>query len=264
MKKLTILLIGLLCASQNNAMAAVVIKKAAPVSEQKTTATNDISTLLPTVINVVKGVKELKQTTKELTAECIPTNAQIEFVNKLMMEYARTGAKTADEIISSLRTKCCENTSYQNSLQIAADTNETDLICFDCFNEQGAIWHKYPKAVSTYYCDDGTASCSDKNKKYASNMYDIYYQINFSDEDLTKKEAETARIITNKIEECSSIKLNARKRALWSNFLTQTIGGIGQKTNTASIMEIVGQNANSGTQGIMNSLGGLATKFMGQ
>ena len=67
-----------------------------------------------------------------------------------------------------------------------------------------------------------------------------------------------------KIENCSNSKLNAKKRAMWSEFLMGTISNIGQPTNTGSIMEQVSNIAGSGGGlGSLSSLGAIASQFLG-
>ena len=67
-----------------------------------------------------------------------------------------------------------------------------------------------------------------------------------------------------KIEQCSYAKLNAKKKAMWGEFLVGTIGNLGQKTNTSAIMQTVSGVANTGGAGLMQSLGGIATQFIAQ
>lgn len=269
MKTHLIALIGILCIAHNSAMGAVSIKKASSVSTQKTSGISDAASLLPTVISLVEGVKQIKKSTKELTAECIPSSSEITFVNKLVKEWAKTGAATAEEAASAIKMRRCESPTggYESSLRIMADTNEHDVLCFDWFGGSGDInqvWYQFPMAVSTYYCTDGSITgCGEDSRKYASNIYDVLNLVDFDQVDLTNDEMQLFGKLTDKIEKCSDAKLSARKKALWQDFLTTTIGNMGQKTNTGSIMEMVGQTANSGTSGILQSLGGMATQFLG-
>ena len=71
-----------------------------------------------------------------------------------------------------------------------------------------------------------------------------------------------AGVLISKIENCSYAKLNAKKKALWGEFLVDTVGNLGQKTNTATIMQTVGSVANSGGMGALQSLGSVATQFI--
>ena len=80
MKKNLLLFIGCLFAVHNTA-SAVTIKKAAPVVKQETSAQNIGANLLPTVMGLVSGIQALNQQQKTLTAECIPSSQEINFVN---------------------------------------------------------------------------------------------------------------------------------------------------------------------------------------
>ena len=94
MKKNLLLFIGCLLAVHNTA-SAVTIKKAAPVVKQETSAQNIGANLLPTVMGLVSGIQALNQQQKTLTAECIPSSQEINFVNDTIKEWAKTGASTA-------------------------------------------------------------------------------------------------------------------------------------------------------------------------
>lgn len=271
MKKNLLLFIGCLLAVHNTA-SAVTIKKAAPVVKQETSAQNIGANLLPTVMGLVSGIQALNQQQKTLTAECIPSSQEINFVNNTIKEWAKTGASTAKEIEGKMNgMEPCDAASggYEESVRIAADTEDNEMICYDWFDDssdKGTVWHKFPKAVSTYYCTDGSESgCSEKNRKQVSNIYDVFNLIDFTEADYTAQEAKMAATLTAKIENCSYAKLSARKKALWGEFLTTTVGGLGQKTNTASVMETVSGMAGSLGGGGLQSLSGIgsiATQFL--
>ena len=272
MKKILLFFIGAVVAVHGTA-GAVTIKKAAPVVKQQTSAQNVGANLLPTVINLVSGIQALNQKQKDLTAECIPSSQEITFVNNTIKEWAKTGASTAEEIEGKMNgMKPCSSASggYEESVRIAADTEDDELICYDWFNDtsdQETVWHKFPKAVSTYYCTDGSVSgCSEKNRKQVSNIYDVFNLIDFTEADYTVQEAKMAASLLSKIENCSYAKISAKQKALWGEFLVGTVGGLGQKTNTASIMETVsGMAGTLGSGNALQSLSGLgsmATQFL--
>ncbi|MBE6460694.1 MAG: hypothetical protein E7007_02180 [Alphaproteobacteria bacterium] len=267
MKKFLLFFVGTIFMAQNVAMA-VTIKKAAPVATKAASTTDNTASLVGSVLGLVSGVKQLTQQQKALTAECIPSSSEITFVNNTIKEWAKTGAKTADEVQTSLGMKRCTTPTggYESTTRIAQGTDEKDLICYDWFGgsgNDGMVWEKFPMAVSTYYCTDGSLTgCSDKNKQYVSNIYDVFNLIDFDTADYTQQEAKMAGTLISKIENCSYAKLNAKKKALWGEFLVDTVGGLGQKTNTATIMQTVGGVANSGGMGALQSLGSIATQFM--
>ncbi len=268
MNKFLLLFIGTLVMAQSSAMGAITVKKAAPVATKPASATDNTGSLVGTVLGLVGSVQQLTKQQKALTAECIPSSSEINFVNNTIKEWAKTGAKTADEVQTALGMRRCTTATggYQANIRIAQGTDEKDMLCYDWLGgsgNDGMVWEKFPVAVSTYYCTDGSlTTCSDKNKQYVSNIYDVFNLIDFDTTDYTQQEAKMAGVLISKIENCSYAKLNAKKKALWGEFLINTVGGLGQKTNTGTIMQTVSGVANSGGMGALQSLGSIATQFM--
>ena len=274
MKKFLLIFVGGFVAMQN-ADAAVAIKKAAPVATKQTSAKDMGASLLPTVINLVSGVQQLNQKQKALSAECVPTSQELNWVNTMIKEWAKTGAANADEVERSMSgMKPCGSTeSYETSVRLAADTDETDFICYDIFDssaDQDTVWHGFPMASKAYYCTDGSISgCKDKNRVDVSNIYDVFNLIDFSESDYTASELTMASKLMAKIENCSNAKLSAKKRAMWGEFLTGTISSMGQKTNSGNIIQAVSGvvpslGAGGGFGGAMQSLTGIAGQFLSQ
>lgn len=268
MKKILLIFFGLCFVAYDNAMAAVAIKKAAPVATKQASVTDNTGSLVGTVLGLVSNVQQLTQQQKTLTAECIPSGAEINFVNSIVKEWAKTGAKTAKEVEVALGMHPCDSPSggYQSSVRIAAGTDENDVLCYDWYGgraDEGMVWKGFPVAVSTYYCTDGSlTSCAEKNKQYVSNIYDVFNLVDFDTSDYTQTEAKMAGALISKIEKCSYSKLNARKKALWGEFLVDTVGNLGKKTSTDTIMQTVSGVANSGGMGALQSLGSIATQFI--
>ncbi|MBE6457647.1 MAG: hypothetical protein E7011_02470 [Alphaproteobacteria bacterium] len=269
MNKSLVFFVGILFAAQGAAMAAITVKKAAPVATKQAAVTDSAGSLIGTVLGLVSNVKELTQQQRNLTAECIPTTQELNFVNETVKEWAKTGAYTADEVQSALQMQRCLNQpsgGYQASVSIAQGLDDDGVICYDWFGgdaNQDMVWYQFPMAVKASYCTDGSVSgCSEKNKQYVSNIYDVFNLIDFTEADYTANEATMAAKLIAKIENCSYAKLSAKKKALWGEFLVDTIGGLGQKTNTGAIMQTVGSVANTSGLGALQSLGSVATQFM--
>lgn len=258
------------CLAQIVPANAITIKKAASVATKQNDIKQTGASLLPTVINLYTGIQEITKKQKALTAECIPTSQELDFVNTTFKEWLKTGAATISDVEIALgRIHKCQTASggYQTSIQIAAATEEDSMICYDYFDEsgdQGMVWHEFPRAQKAYYCTDDPSnpSCNEKNKEYVTNMYDIFNLIDFSAADYTKQEAAMAGKLTAKIENCSYSKLNARKRAMWSEFLVGSISNLGSSTNTGNIMQVVQGSANSGPMDALKSIGGNLTQFL--
>lgn len=271
MKKFLLIFIGLFVTVQN-AGAAVAIKKAPTVATKQTSAKDTGASLLPTVMNLVSGVQQLNQKQKQLTAECVPTSQELNWVNNMVKEWAKTGAASKSEVEQAMSGMhpCADGDTYEASVRLAADTDETDFICYDTFvanTDQGTVWYGYPKATSTYYCSDGSLSCNEKKRVNVSNIYDVFNLIDFSEADYTASELTMASKLMAKIENCSNAKLSAKKRAMWGEFLTSSLGSMGQKTNTGNIMQTVSgvtSNMGGGFGGAMQSLSGIASQFLPQ
>lgn len=267
MKKFLLIFAAIAVACPNMAHAAVTIKKAAPVAAKKTSAVESTGSMIPTVLGLVSAVKELNAKTKELTAECVPTAAEITFVNNTVKEWAKTGASTWQEAEKALGMKRCDNTSsggYQRMVELNA--GETDeLVCTDWFGgagNDGMVWENFPMAAKATYCADGSFECGNSQKKTVSNIYNVFNLIDFGEADYTPSEAKMASQLLAKIEKCSDAKLSAAKRAMWGEFLVNTISNVGQPTNTGAIMQSVGNISQSGLGGGLSSLSGIATQFL--
>ena len=96
-------------------------------------------------------------------------------------------------------------------------------------------------------------------------FYDFFNLIDFTEEDYWgQSEVAMAGNLMAKIERCSNSRLSAKKRQMWSEFLTDTINSLGEPTNTGSIMDVVGSVAGGGNLGgSVGSIGALATQFLG-
>ena len=102
--------------------------------------------------------------------------------------------------------------------------------------------------------------------KYVSNIYDIFALIPFGDEDYTKSEAAKISQFKTKAERCAPGKIGVAKRELYGNFVTQTLGNLGQvsgASGTASVLEAVSSMGGGGNiQSMLPSLGSVATQLL--
>ena len=270
MKKFFLIFAGVFACMAGTPADAITINKAAPVAAAETTTSTSAASLLPTVLGIISGVQQLSAQQKELTAECIPTTQEINFVDRMTKEWAKTGAMTADEVRKRLGRQRCSvaNGGYRSSVQVAAGTDMDDLICYDYFagdGNAGMVWENFPKVGLATYCSDGSLSCSDKDRVTVSDIYDIFNLIDFTEKDYYGSDELTmAANLTAKIEKCSYSRLSAKKRQMWGEFLTGTISSLGEPTNTGSIMDAVGSITNSGGFGSsVGSIGALAAQFLG-
>ena len=268
MKKALLIFVALASMCPDWAHGAMTIKKAAPVAPKTTSAVESTGSLVPTVLGLVGAVKGLDAKVRELSAECVPTAAEITFVNNTIKEWAKTGASTADEAEKALGMRRCQDISsggYARMVEINAGDDDEEFLCTDWFGgpgNVGMVWENFPMAAKATYCADGSFECGNSQKKTASNIYNVFNLIDFGEADYTPSEAKMASQLLAKIEKCSDAKLSAAKRAMWGEFLVNTISNVGQPTNTGAIMQSVGSISNSGLGGGISSLSGLATQLM--
>ena len=124
------------------------------------------------------------------------------------------------------------------------------------------VWEFFPKTGKGYYCKNGEWECSEKEKVTVSDTYDLFAMIDFGPSDYKPSEATMAAKLMEKVEKCSKTKLNAKKKALWGEFLVNTAGSVGQKTDTSAIMVQVGVITSNGAAGAVGSLGTVAAQFL--
>lgn len=273
MKKLIFIFVAFACTTASLSYGAVNVKntgvkKAAPVATKQVDKMESAASLLPTVISLVSSAKALSVQQQQLTAECAPTGSEIETVNALVKEWAKTGAVTATEAESELGTYCSNvreknDSGYFVNKMRYAENNET---CFESFSSQKAdeemIWYLFPKASSGKVCD----VVDEKNCKNVSNIYDIFAKIPFTEEDYTEAEAKKIAKLIEKMNKCAPGKLSAARREMYGNFLTQTLGNLGQTTGatgTSAVLESVSGLGGSGDlKSVLPSLGQMATQAL--
>lgn len=267
-KNLALFIAALLCVSVNAATAAVSIKKAAPVATKETNASSTTGSLVPSVLTLVSDVQALNAKQRELDAECIPSSAEIEFVNNTIKEWAKTGSATWEDVSKRLgRAPCEDGTCYEATVKYSAGNGLGD-VKYDNFatkSDELMVWYKFPKASKGQYCPDGSLNCSDREKKTVSNIYEIFDLVDFGVGDYTKRDNLTmAAKLLDRSERCSDVKISQKKKQMWGEFLVGTMGNVGQKTNTATIMQTVGNITKNGASlnGGLSSLGAIATQFM--
>lgn len=269
MKKFLLIFTGLAVCLGGTTANAITINKAAPVAPVESSTSNATASLVPTVLGIISGVQQLSAKQKELTAECIPSNQEITFVDNVVKEWAKTGAMTADEVQKRLGRQRCSVAvgGYRSAVEVAAGTDMDDLICYDYFagdGNAGMVWENFPKVGVATYCSDGgpVSSCASKNRITVSDIYDIFNLVDFSEVDYSASELTMAARLMSKIEKCSYSRLSAQKRQLWGEFLTDTINSLGEPTNTGTIMQSVsGLTGGGGLGTSLGSIGSLATSL---
>lgn len=269
MKKiLSIFVIGLMTAIPMVSQGAVTVKKAASVSAKKADKMESATSLLPTVIGLVGSVKSLNAQQQQLEADCVPSSDELNSVNNLVKEWAKVGDTSASDAVSGLGNEPCsgdeENNYKEGAYEEFLETADPKVTCYVTFTsdaDKGMIWEKFPKATKAKVCQEGSKNC-----KNISNIYDVLTRIPFSEEDLTKQEANKVAKLIEKSERCAPEKLTAAKREMWGGFLTQTLNGVGATTGaagTSSVIEAVSSMGGSGSiKSLLPSLGQMATQTL--
>ena len=270
MRKFFLILTGLIVSVAEIPAWGVTINKAAPVAAVESSSSTTTASLVPTVLGIISGVQQLSAQQRQLTEDCIPTTQEINFVDRMTKEWAKTGTMTAEEVRQRLGRERCRvaNGGYRSDVRMKANTGLESEICYDYFagdGNAGTVWENFPKVGVATYCSDGNATCAAKNQVTVSDIYDIFNLIDFTEEDYWgQSEVAMAGNLMAKIERCSNSRLSAKKRQMWSEFLTDTINSLGEPTNTGSIMDVVGSVAGGGNLGgSVGSIGALATQFLG-
>lgn len=249
MKKVLVIFCALYAGLVSGA-GAVTIKKAAPVSTQQSTAMESATSLVPTALNIISGVKALTAKQDELTAECQPTQSEINWVNTMMKEWAKTGTMGATDVAQRLNmTPCTYNNCYADMVQDMVEVKGSEQF-YDAFVDDGAVWGGFPMASVATYCK--SEPCSNKNKKTVSNIYTMFALIDFDDADYSKSELSMVSKLREKAGKCSDVKIGAQKVAAQQEFIINTVGSIGQKTNTSSVIEAVSGISSGGLGGLGN------------
>lgn len=245
----------------NGAVAA--IKKASSVSEQTSQGAAGLmagNSLIPTALGLVGNVMELNKQQAALSAECVPSDSEIEFVKKLVQEWAKAGGT----IDMSGRTACLgkDGKNYAFSVKWAMDGSP----CYDAFNgekDENQIYKNYPYPGKGFVLKDQSLEDSDKNRITKSDIYEIFPKIGFEDADYLASEVSMVAKLKEKAIKCAPEKLSAKQRELWGNMLTQTVGGLGQKQNAGTTMQQVGSVLQSGGNSPLGTLGGTVNILTG-
>ena len=248
------------------AHAAITVKKAEPVAAKPSGGTDGAASLVPSVLGLVSNVIDMNAKQKALSEDCIPTSQEMTFVETTMKEWAKTGQTTAKELQTKLNRTPCPYADNGFESDVFANKGAPGLKpCFNHFAGPGndyMVWRDFPKPGKGTYCKSGAPTCTGGDQITVSDTYDLFALIDFAPADYLPNEITMAGKLLNKIETCTDAKLNAKKKALWGDFLVKTVGGIGQKTNTGNIMEQVGAIAGGGGAGALSSVGAIATQFM--
>ena len=240
MKKFLSIFIVFSCVVTSASLAAVNIKKAAPVATKKADTMESATSLLPAVIGLVSNVKTLQAQQQALSADCAPTSDEINTVNDLVKEWAKLGEVTPDAASSGLGER------HDGGYQTCIDFADADESCYEAFSgsaNEGTVGKEFPKASQGKKCKgDG------------------------DDDDYTQAEAKKVAQLKEKAQRCAPERIAAQKRELYGGFLTQTLSSVGQSSGaagTSSVLDAVSSMGGSGDlKSMLPSLGQMATQAL--
>lgn len=245
------------------ARAAVSITKAEPVAAKPQDSGGMMSgnSLVPTALGLVTSVMALNKQMQTLKENCIPTDAEVNFVSNTMKEFAKTGAPHPD-----MRGRdSCRNTTGNFRITAEQEANSKGLkACYDTWSEAGTVWDGYPRASKAQICrKNGGVGCGPKDLEYVSDIYEVFALIDFGPRDYLPGEATLAAKLMEKYDECAPSEMSDKARKLWGEFLMGTMGSLGQKQNAGDVMGQVSGIVQSGRGSPLQSIMGMAPALTG-
>ena len=235
------------------------IKKASAVKQQEKSGIESVTSgsLVSGMVGLVTNVAALAKQQRELDAECVPTSSDLEFVNELVKEYAKIAdVKDGESMLSNM---CGDNATYTDDVQSTKPYKQESCSAtkFEKKSKSGYVWDSFPYAETATYCADAdTANCPSSKKKTVSNIYVIFNQIRFDEEDFTATEASKYQKFKEKLDKCAPEKVLSNKKEAYVGLVKNAISGAGQKTNTATVWDAVGTLTQSASGGGMSGLSG--------
>jgi len=248
-----------LCA--HSVLAAPLVRRAdvvaaAPAERQRM----DAGGLITTALGMGMGIWQLTQEQQTLAAECRPSEAQIEWLNRMMREWARAGG--INTMAATHNQHVCRISFAEHVRQ--SHSNDFSM-CHPIFPNTGAnagmIWQGFPMAAIAYRCTDETAFgqiCPLNRREYVTNAFEVWTWIGFSDNDFIGDETNQLARWREFVDRCGGDRLNARRQEMWGNFMMQQAAGIGQQQDLGSIMGQVSGVMGQGGTGPASTLLNLA------
>lgn len=248
------------------ANGAIQIKKASSVAAQPQDTGGVLSgnSLIPTALGLITSVQTMKSQQQALTKECEPSDSDVNFVKKMVQEWARAGG--AMPVLAG-RAPCEQGTNYKYSVRWLAQGTQP---CYDAFtsdSDKKQIYANYPYPGKGYSLKDAAGTDTESNRIYVSDLYEIFAAIGFEDADLLPDEASRIVALREKSLRCAPSVISQKQAALWQGMLGQAIGGLGGSsagTNMGQIGQILSSSGGSALGSITNTLPIITSTLMGQ
>jgi len=275
---------------------ADVVAAQAPAAASPMTA----GSLLATAINLGIGAMALQNQLKATAAACVPSVSDVNFVQRMVLEVAKTGVK-ASEFTKSAGGSCLENvgndfkTRAQNIHDGQAQRGEGK--CADTVPTGDSIWDGTNVRLAANCTINGISFCTgtgdsrvitmdgallkgfpivsnenvqrtanQANRANFTNIHDIFAAAMgyFQPDDLLESEINQAHRLSQLSEQCSETRLRAQQRQLWMNFAGGAIMGLGEGNMQADIgMAMQAAQGAAGGAGVTGTLLQMAPMFLG-
>ncbi|MDR0319509.1 MAG: hypothetical protein LBH81_02100 [Rickettsiales bacterium] len=233
-------------------------KKADVVATKEAPSAMSAGSLASTALALGLGAMNINQQFKALSASCVPSQTDINFVQRMVLEVAKTGVNAKD-FTSALGDECDYDGAFrENAIGRANNTIKTR--CFEPIKNassdsrnvngiivcsvasagnncestlEGAVLVGFPK-VSSEQIKKSTGETV-----YASNIHDIFAAVmgHFGPDDLLESEIASAQRLTALADQCSEVRLAAKQKEVWMGFAQEAIMGVSAGTLQANPMD---------------------------
>jgi hypothetical protein len=254
--------------SANAAAAPLVPQKADVVAAKSSPGLMDAGGLIATGMGIFQTIQGINQQFKALEAECVPSVSDVNFVQKMVLEVAKTGVSANDfnRGLGGVQA-CTDINNYRANEEVrAANTGKVDK-CFDAISAsagtingislidtmEGSLLAGFPKVSSEKVQKSGGEMVN------VSNMHDIFSVVMgyFGPDDLLANEVANAQKLVQLADKCSEVKVNAARKQAWMGLAQQAIMGISEGTFQANPMDALG------VAGAMSGGGGFNELLLG-
>lgn len=254
--------------------------RAAPVAQQDSPAMSS-GGLVDTALMLGLGALGIQNQFKALAAQCVPSAADERFVQKMVLEVAKTGITSKEFGEATGIVQCASGNSFQNNeLQRIAGAGNLKK-CFEIVAEDSTgtlngislgskdtktldqiVLQGFPKVSNTKVAKPG-----ETDQVNVSNIHEIFSAVMrfFTPNDLLASEVSAATRLEQMNTNCSETKIAAAQRQAWMQFAQGAVTSIGSGTaqgdRAAALQAAAGMaDPNSGIGTLLQIGGGILMK----
>ncbi|MDR2685428.1 MAG: hypothetical protein LBB23_01490 [Rickettsiales bacterium] len=202
--------------------------------------------LLSTAIALGVNAMAISDQFKALDATCVPSSSDINFVQKMVLEVAKTGVPLTEFTNDAIGNTCSAGTSFKDNEEARVQTGSGKNFprCFEKIDNtsstetqvngitirnnsestlDGAVLNSWPRVSSAKVTNS-------KNKEInVSNIYEIWAAVSskLSQEDWLEGEITQGQRMNEQIQRCDPQALKNTKGAAWIGFAQEAIMGMG-------------------------------------